>query len=166
MDVVQVYKALGEPHFSDLIRMISIGATKTYGVYESVKIRCRLEKLNRQKLHKSTPKLWQRILENDSGLADEITQAILVSNLTFVIEVLDLLNIPHEENGFLEKDADHADKLVTGWKANTFKHFSGKYPEPLVLLYINHLGSEMGVLEKPFTGEDTAKKPVALKSPA
>ena len=60
--------------------------------------------------------------------------------------------------------------MPTSWsqvgKANTFKHFSGKYPEPLVLLYINHLGSEMGVLEKPFTGEDTAKKPVALKSPA
>ncbi len=161
MDLAQVYQALGEGRSDRLVRTVSIGALKTYGVYEAIKIRSRLHTLNRQKLRAAAPKMWQRIAQGDSDLARELTQAVLVSNIVLIVEVLDLLGIEHDENGFFEKDADYTKQLASGWERTVFDRFRERYPEELVLLYINHLGWETGVLEQPYLG-GTADAPAAL----
>lgn len=152
MDLVEVYQALGEGLTDRLVRTVSIGALKTYGVYEAIKVRSRLHTLNRQKLRAAAPRMWRRIAEGDAELARELTQAVLVSNILLIVEVLDLLGIEHDENGFFEKDADYTDQLASGWEKTVFDEFKERYPVELVLLYINHLGWETGLLEKPYLG--------------
>lgn len=162
MDLVEVYSALGQERCRLLVRAISIGALRTYGVYEAIKIRSRLRRLNRQKLRASSAKLWKRITEGDQALAHDLSQAVLVSNIPLIVEVLDLLGIEHDENGFYARGTDHSKQLGQGWPDRVCTEITGQYPNHLLLLYINHLGWETGTLESPFLGsasESPAVKP-------
>ena len=152
MELAEVYLALGQDRTVRLARTISIGALKTYGVYEGIKIRSRLHRFNRQRLRAAAPKLWRRIASGDGGLARDFSQAVLVSNIPLIIEVLDLLEIEHDENGFFAKDSDYSEQLSSDWAGTVSKSLAGRYPEELVLLYINHLGWETGTLDEPFLG--------------
>ena len=154
MDLAEVYVALGRNRCNRLVRTIAIGALKTYGVYEGIKIRSRLRRFNRQKLRAAAPRLWQRVTEGDNELARELAQAVLVSNIPLVVGVLDLLEIEHDGIGFFAKDDDYTEQLSDGWEARVYERFSGQFPDDLVLLYINHLGWETGTLDEPFTGAD------------
>ncbi len=152
MELAEVYVALGEERTVRLARAISIGALKTYGVYEGIKIRSRLHKFNRQKLRAAAPNLWKRIATGDGGLAREFSQAVLVSNIPLIVDVLDTLQIEHDENGFFAKDSDYSEQLSSDWPKTVADEFAGRYAEELVLLYINHLGWETGTLDEPFLG--------------
>ena len=154
MGLAEVYVALGQERTSRLARTISIGALKTFGVYKRLKIRSRLHKLNRQKLRAAAPKLWRRITAGDGDLARELSQAVLVSNIPLMVDVLDLLEIDHDENGFFAKDFDYSEQLSGGWAKRVSEEFSDRYSEDLVLLYINHLGWETGMLDEPFVGSN------------
>jgi hypothetical protein len=153
MELTDAYKALGQSRFESLVGAVSIGALKTYSVYESFKVRIHLTKLNRQRLRRAAPRLWDRISDGDGDLARDFAQAVLVSNIDLIVNVLDFLEIPHDGNGFFDKDADPGEKLSDGWQQRVFDKFrEGNTPE-VVLLYINHLGWEMDKLDEPFTGE-------------
>ena len=152
MNLIDAYRALGQPRFETLADGVSMGALKTYSVYAGFKARSRLGKLNRQRLRRAAPNLWRRIADGDSGLARDFAQAVLVSNIAFVVNVLDFLEIPHDGNGFFDKDANPGEKLNDGWRQRVFDEFRGRHDEALVLFYINHLGWEMGRADEPFTG--------------
>lgn len=166
MTLTDAYRALGRPRFDTLVGAVSIGALKTYSVYEGFKARSRLGKLNRQRLRRAAPRLWARIAEGDSGLARDFAQAVLVSNIDFVVSVLDFLEIPHDGNGFFDKDANPGEKLSNGWRQRVFDEFRGRRGEALVLFYINHLGWEMGRAEEPFTGAEPPASPPADAAPS
>jgi len=131
---------------------VSMGALKTFKVYDAFKIRTHLSKLNRERLRNAAPKLWARIEQGDEDLAKEVAQGALVSHMDLVVEALDFLEIPHDGNGFFDKDAEASEKLVDGWQSRLFEALREKYPESLVLLYINHLEWEMGEPTAAFTG--------------
>lgn len=152
MSLSEIYRALGRERFDELLGSISIGALRTYKAYETVKIRARLSKLNRQRLRKAAPKLWARIEADEDDLARDLAQAILVSHLDFVVEALDFLTIPHDGIGFFDKDEDHSEKLKSGWRKKLLKKFRGKYPEALILFYTNHLDWELAEPEEVFLG--------------
>jgi hypothetical protein len=143
MELSQVYLALGKERFEELLGQVSMGSLRTYRLFDSFKVHARLGKLNRERLRKATPHLWERLQEGDEELARELAQGVLVSNLTFVIEVLDFLEIPHDGNGFFDKEGLAAEKLNEGWQSRVFEEFRARYPESLVLLYINHLDWEL-----------------------
>ncbi len=152
MDLVGVFASLGQDRSVRLVETVSISALRTFGVYEAIKVRSRLRKLNRQKLQTASPALWRRITEGDSDLARDLAQAVLVSHIALVAEVLDSLGIEHDGNGFYSKDEDHSGKFKPGWPSTVLGHFGERYPRDVVLLYINYLGWETGVLESPFLG--------------
>ncbi len=152
MKLTDAYRALGQQRFDTLLSSVSIGALKTYSVYDGFKIRSRLGKLNRQRLRRASPRLWERITEGDGDLARDFAQAILVSNIEFIVNALDFLEVPHDGNGFFDKEADPGKKLSNGWRQKVFDEFRERYGEDLVLFYINHLDWEMGLADEPFTG--------------
>jgi hypothetical protein len=149
MRLCEVYQQLGEAGFAQLVRGISMGKLKTYQLYDALKTRTHLVKLNTEHLRKATPRLWARIQENDEEFATDFAQAVLVSHLDMIAAVLEFLGIPNQ-NGFFEKDLDAGHYLTEGWAARAFEKFRGLYPEPLLLFYLNHLGWEMKVAEQPF----------------
>ena len=150
MELTDVYRALGPQRFEELAKSISMGSLKTYQAFERFKIYARLHKLNRERLRKAAPQLWQRLEAGEQELAREFSQAVLISNLAMVAEVLDTLEIQHDGNGFFEKDTTAAGQLKDGWQQRVFDKFRDKYSEPLLLLYINHLDWELGKPSAPF----------------
>jgi hypothetical protein len=142
MRLSDIFLSLGEPAFQQLLRSVSIGKLKTFQLYERVKVRFHLSKLNSENLRKATPRLWARISEGDEEFATDLAQVILVSQLELIREVLDFLEIPHED-GFFAKDMDASDKLTEGWQSRVYEHFRGKYPDALLVFYINHLALEV-----------------------
>jgi hypothetical protein len=152
MTLSELLRGLGQERFEALLREVSMGALRTYRLFESFKVRARLLKLNREKLRNAAPKLWERLGEGDEDLARELSQGVLVSNLDFVAEALDHLGIQHDGNGFFDKEAQADDKLKEGWRENLLAAFRERYPEPLILLYINHLDWELGKPETVFVG--------------
>lgn len=152
MDLAEVYRGLGPERFEELLKAVSMGSLKTYQVFESFRAHARLQKLNRANLRKAAPRLWERVQKGDADLAREVAQGVLVSNLSFVVEALDFLGIPHDGNGFFDKDGDLQARLEQGWRQKLFEHFRGRYPDSLILLYINHLGWELGSESAPFLG--------------
>ena len=150
MELSEVYRSLGKERFDELIGQISMGSLRTYSVFESFKVHARLQKLNRERLRKAAPQLWARIEEGDEPLAREVAQSVLVSNLGFVIEVLDFLEIPHDGGGFFDKDGPASEKLTDGWQQRVFDEFRERYAHSLILLYINHLDWELAEPETPF----------------
>jgi len=143
MTLSAIFEGLGRDRFDDLLSSVSMGALRTYKIFETFKIRARLKNLSRQKLRAAAPKLWTRLAEKDEELAREIAQGVLVSNLGLVIAALDTLGIPHDGNGFFDKDADAESKLTEGWQQRLFDELKKDWPESVILLYINHLDWEL-----------------------
>ncbi len=142
MQVCDIFLSLGEPGVAELMRGISLGKIKTFQLFDRLKWRLHVNKLNTETLRKIGPRVWERLQERDDEFATEISQAILVSHMDFIREVLDFLAIPHQD-GFFAKDIDGSKYLTEGWQQRTFDHFKGKFPDPLLLFYINHLGWEL-----------------------
>lgn len=152
MELATVYQALGRERSGELVKTVSMGALRRYGMYQAMKVRSRLRTLNRRKLRALAPRLWDRILKGDTGLARDLSQAVLVSNIPMMVSVLDLLGVKHDGSGFFDKDGDYSDKFEAGWEAKVVDHCKGSFDDDLVLLYINHLGWEAGVLDSPYLG--------------
>ena len=142
MYISDVYLALGEEAFGQLIRGISIGKLKTYQIYEGFKLRAHLPKVNTELLRKSIPKFWARIGAQDEDFGKDLAQAVLVSHLDMITAVLDFLGIPHK-NGFFDKDMDAKQYFAEGWEERVFDEFHGRFPDPLLVFYVNHLKWEL-----------------------
>lgn len=142
MQVSDIFVALGENAFEQMLRTVSIGKLKTFQLYERVKLRFHMTKLNSESLRKAAPRLYARIATQDNEFATDVAQTILVSHLDMIRAVLDLLGIPHED-GFFAKDLDASEKLTSGWQQRVLDEFKGKFPEALLIFYINHLDLEL-----------------------
>lgn len=142
MQVSEIFLGLGEEAFRDVLRSIAIGRLKTFQLYERVKARLHVQKLNTEGLRKAAPRAWQRIVDKDEEFATEIAQAILVSHLEMIVAILGFLEIPNEE-GFFAKDLEAGKYLTEGWQGRVYDHFRTVYPESLLLFYINHLAVEV-----------------------
>ena len=149
MALSDVFLGMGEPDVAQLLRGISIGKLKTYQLYDTVKTRLHVAKLNSEHLRKAEPRVWARLAEHDEEFASDLAQAILISHMDMVKEVLNELGIPNEE-GFFAKDIDGAKYLTEGWQQRVFEKFKEKYPRPLLIFYINHLGVEVAKSEQLF----------------
>jgi hypothetical protein len=154
MRLSDIFVGLGEPAFQQLLRTVSIGKLKTFQLYDRVKLRFHMTKLNSENLRKAAPRLWARIAEHDEEFATDIAQVVLVSHLEMIKDVLDLLTIPHDD-GFFAKDLDASGKLTEGWQQKVFETYREKYPEPLLIFYINHLDWEL-------TKSDSLYQPVPV----
>ena len=91
---------------------------------------------------RASPRLWSRLKDHNDDFATDLAQAVLVSHLGMIVDVLNFVGIPHED-GFFAKDLDAKPYLTEGWEARAFENFKGKYTEALLLFYINHLGWEL-----------------------
>ena len=142
MQVSDIFLGLGQDRLVQLLRSISIGKLKTFQLYERLKARLNAHKVNSELLRKGAPRLWSRLEAKDEDLATDLAQSILVSHLDLIQAILNFLGIPHED-GFFAKDADVSSHLTEGWQQRVFDEFRNRYPEPLVLFYVNHLGWEV-----------------------
>src|SRR5882724_3979900 len=138
MQLSGIFQGLGEDTFTQLLRTISIGKLKTFQLYERMKVRLHLAKLNSETLRKAAPRLWIRVNESDEDFVSELSQAILISHMEMIKAVLDHLGIPHED-GFFAKDTKVAEFLTDGWQDKAFDAFQDKYPRAALVFYINHL---------------------------
>lgn len=143
MQVSDVFLGMGETAFAELLKRISISRLRTYQIYEHVKLRTRLVKLNTEHLRKAAPRLWARLAEQDADLATDLAQAILVSHLDMIIAALDSLGIEHQD-GFFSKEADLSAQLSGDWQQRTYDALKEKYPAVVIQFYLNHLGVESG----------------------
>jgi len=143
MPLCDIFLSQGESGFSDLLRRISISRLRTYQIYEHIKLRTRLTKLNSESLRKYGYKLWERLEARDEDLATDLSQAILVSQLEMIIAALDFLGVPHQD-GFFAKDADISAHLTEGWQQRVVDHLKDKYGVSVLVFYVNHLGVETG----------------------
>lgn len=142
MVLSQVFLALGDASFSNLLKTVSLGKLRTYQLFEPVKVRAHLVRLNSESLRKAAPRLWARLTNGDEDLAKDLAQAILVSHLGMIREALDVLGIPNED-GFFSKDIDAKAYLTAGWQQKVYDALKEKYPGPALLFYINHLAWEL-----------------------
>jgi len=142
MEICDVYLGMGQDAFERLVRGVSIGKLKTYQMYEGFKVRAHLHKVNTEMLRKSVPKFWARLSERDEDLGKDLAQAILVSHLEMITAVLDLLGVPHE-NGFFAKDVDPKPFFSEGWEDRVYQQFRERFPDPILVFYINHLRWEL-----------------------
>ena len=142
MQLSDIFLGLGEPAVAELLRGISLGKLKTFQLYERLKTRLRVAKLNTETLRRIGPRVYERLGEREDEFATELSQAILVSHMDMLRAILDFLGIPHED-GFFAKDIDGAKYLTEGWQQRVFENFQGKFPNALLLFYINHLGWEL-----------------------
>ena len=152
MQLSEIFLGLGEGAFTELLRTISIGKLKTYQLYDRMKVRLHLSKLNSEMVRKAEPKFWTRLAEHDEEFATDLAQAILVSHLDMIKAVLDELGIPNQE-GFFDKEIDGAKYLTEGWEKRVFDKFKGVYPEAVLLFYLNHLGWELMKSEQVFQAQ-------------
>jgi hypothetical protein len=150
MQLCDVFLRLGEEQFHQLMRSISMGKLKTYQLFDTVKTRVHLTKLNSETLRKSAPRSWARLQEHDDAIAADLSQAILISHLDLIKAVLDELGVPHEE-GFFSKDADVSGYLKEGWQKAVWDKFHATMPPAPLLFYINHLAWEVAKAEDVFT---------------
>jgi len=142
MQLSDIFLKLGEEAFSELLRSVSMGKLRTYQLFDRVKTRAHLAKLNSDTLRRAAPRLWARMQEREEDFATDISQAILVSHLDLIMDVLDFLGIPHEE-GFFAKDAEPKKHLTDGWQERTYEKFKDAYPRAVLLFYLNHLAWEL-----------------------
>ncbi len=149
MQISGIFLALGEDLFGELIRHISLSRLRTFQLFDQIKARTHLIKLNNEHLRKAVPKLWSRMQDGEEDLAVDLSQALLVSHLDMIVEALDMLGIPHQD-GFFAKDSDVKGYLTEGWQERLFEALKTKYPTPVVIFYINHLGIETGVTDAIF----------------
>lgn len=149
MQLSEIFLGQGESSFADLVRAISIGKLKTYQLYDRMKVRFHLAKLNAENMRKAVPRFWSRIQEKDDEFATDLAQAILVSHLDMIKAVVDDLGIPNQD-GFFDKDIDGTKYLTDGWRERTYEKFKHAYPAPVLLFYINHLAWELAKSEELF----------------
>jgi hypothetical protein len=149
MQLSAIFISLGEQSFTSLLRGISIGKLKTYQLYDRMKARLHLAKLNSENVRKAEPRFWARLGEGDEDFATDLSQAILVSYLDMIKAVLDHLGIPNQD-GFFNKDIDGAKYLADGWQQKTYDKFKDAYPAAVLLFYINHLDWEVSKAEQIF----------------
>jgi hypothetical protein len=142
MVLAEVFQKLGEENFAGAVRGISMGKLRTYQMFESFKVRAHLGKHNTEALRKSVPRFWARLGEGDEEFAKDLAQVVLLSHLDLILAVLEILGIPND-NGFFAKDLDASAYLSPGWQQRVYERFHGAFPEPALLLYINHLASEL-----------------------
>ena len=142
MQLSDVFLSLDEQAFGKLIGSISMGKLRTYQLFERLKTRAHLAKLNADHLHRATPRLWARLNEKDEEFARDLAQAVLVSNLDMIVAILEFLGIPNE-GGFFAKDEDPKQHLTEGWQQRVLDKFRTTYPEAVLLFYINHLAWEV-----------------------
>lgn len=150
MKLHELFVALGEDSFRLQLRGISIGTLRTYQIYDRVKMRCHLAKLNTENLRAAAGRLWERLKAGEEDLALELSQAILVSQMKLIIDVLNFLEIPHED-GFFAKDTDPKQYLSGDWQQKAYSHFETTYPKALLVFYLNHLAHEMDENHPVFT---------------
>jgi hypothetical protein len=149
MQLCDIFLRLGSARFDELMRSISVGKLKTFQLYDRVKTRLHLAKLNSESLRKSAPRNWTRLEERDDEFATDLSQAILISHLDMIKAVLDHLGVPHED-GFFAKDADVVKYLVDGWREAAWEKFHTTLPPAPLLFYINHLAWEITKAEDVF----------------
>ncbi|HTS50256.1 MAG TPA: hypothetical protein VMH05_20055 [Bryobacteraceae bacterium] len=149
MQLSEIFVGLDEASFAQLLRSISLGKLRTFQLFDRMKARMRVAKLNSEHIRKAEPRLWTRLSEHDEDLATDLSQAILVSHMDMIKAVLDHLGIPNQD-GFFDKDLDGAKYLTEGWQQRVFDAFKDKYPAPLLLFYINHLGWEVAKAQELF----------------
>ena len=142
MTMCEVFLGLGQERLGQMLSRISLGKLRTYRMFDAVRIRLHLGKMNQEALKKVAPKLWPRLEANEEDLASDLAQAILVSHLDMIIAVLDQLGVPHQD-GFFDKDADVGSFLTQGWQDRAYAAFCEKYPASVLLFYLNHLAHEM-----------------------
>jgi hypothetical protein len=149
MQLSEIILGLDQTTFAQLLRNISIGKLKTYQLYDRMKTRFHIAKLNSENIRKAQPRLLARLGEHDEDLASDLAQAILVSHLAMIKAVLDDLGIPNED-GFFAKDIDATKYLTDGWQQKVYDKFKDSYPQPVLLFYLNHLDWEVAKAEKVF----------------
>jgi hypothetical protein len=149
MQLSDIFLRLGEDSFQQLMRSVSIGKLKTYQLFDRMKTRLHLNKLNSETLRKAAPRSWARLSEPDEEFASELSQAILVSHLDLIKAVLDHLGVPHED-GFFAKDSEVATHLKDGWQQQVWDKFHTTLPPAPLLFYINHLALEVAKAEDVF----------------
>lgn len=142
MQLTDVFLVLGQEGFGQLLGSVSMGKLKTYQLYQRIKTRTHLAKLNSETLHKATPRLWDRLSAQDEEFARDLSQAVLVSHLDMIVDVLNFLGIPHED-GFFTKDLDPKPYLTDGWAGRVHEKFKGIYPDPVLKFYTAHLDWEL-----------------------
>jgi hypothetical protein len=125
MEMCGVFTGLGQPVFSELLRHVSIGKLKTYQIYERFKLRARLTKLNSESLRKAEPRLWARIEAGEQDFASDLSQVLLISHIDMIIDVLNMLGIPHQD-GFFDKDLKPEQYLTEGWQKRVYDAFAEK----------------------------------------
>lgn len=150
MELCDVFLGLGEQNFEGLLRSVSMGKLKTYHLFERLKARAHMQKLNSETLRRAAPRLWGRMGERNDEFATDISQAVLISHLDMIVDALNFLGIPHED-GFFPKDADVAPYLSEGWQQRVWDQFQSQHSQPALLFYINHLAWEVGKSESIFT---------------
>jgi hypothetical protein len=149
MQLTDIFLGLGRDNFDQLLRSVSLGRLKTFQLYERVKTRLHLTKLNSETLRKAAPRIWARFEAHEDEFAEDLAQAILISHMDMIRAVLDHLEIPHED-GFFQKDADIADRFKDGWQQTAWDSFRETYSAPALLFYINHLGWEVAKSQEVF----------------
>lgn len=143
MELADIYAGLGLPVFRDLLKQISLGKLKTFQMFERIKVRLHLTKLNAEVLQKSAPRQFDRITKDrEVELATELAQAVLVCHMGMIVDVLNLLGVPHQD-GFFEKDANLAGHLSGDWQQKAWSAFETKYPKSVLAFYLNHLAMEV-----------------------
>ncbi|MBM3727682.1 MAG: hypothetical protein FJW40_19955 [Acidobacteria bacterium] len=142
MQLTDVYLGLGQDTLEQLLKTVSLGKLRSYQLFDRMKARLHLAKLNADTLRKSAPRLWTRLENGEQELAQELAQAILISHMDMIVAVLDELGIPHED-GFFQKDLDAATYLTGGWRERVYEKFNGRFPRAVLLFYLNHLAFEV-----------------------
>ena len=150
MQLSEIFVRLGGDTLADMLKHVSMGKLKTYKLFERLKTRCHLQKLNTETLRKAAPRLLDRIGGGDQDLGSELAQCILICHLDLIVAVLNFLEIPHED-GFFAKDIEVAPYLKEGWQRRVYDQFQTTHPTSVLLLYINHLDWEMAKSETVFT---------------
>lgn len=141
MPLSAIYVGLGQGNLEQQLRTISVGKLKTYKLFDRLRIRLHLPKLNQETLRKIGPKVFSRLAAGEDDLAVELSQAILISHLEMIVDVLNHLGIPHQD-GFFDKDTDVKSHLSDGWQQRCYDHFGDKYPKAVLAFYLNHLAHE------------------------
>jgi hypothetical protein len=149
MQLCDIFLNLGEENFEKTMRSVSMGKLKTYQLFDRVKTRLHLNKLNSETLRKAAPRMWTRLADRDDDVATDLSQAILVSHLDMIRAVLDELGVPHED-GFFAKDVEVTGYLKEGWQASVWEKFHTTFPPAPLLFYINHLAWEIAKAEDVF----------------
>jgi len=142
MSLPDIFLGLGQDSLGQLLRSVSLGKLRTFQLFDRIKTRLHLGKLNQENLRKAAPRLWTRLEAQEEDLATDLSQALLVSHLDMIVAVLNYLGVPHND-GFFEKDANVSSHLTDGWQLRAFEQFREAYPAPVLIFYLNHLAHEV-----------------------